>query len=76
MIAVIIDPMKVNALVVDIEGNTSEITEKLNEVLDAIHDEGGEVIDVKVTHAREHGIDGFTVVYTILYRSEREIPEE
>ncbi len=68
--------MKVNALVIDIEGTASEITDKLNEALDAIYEEGGEVIDVKVTHAREHGIDGFTVVYTILYRSEREIPEE
>ncbi len=68
--------MRVNALVVDIEGTTSEITEKLNEVLDAIYEEGGEVLDVKVTHAREHGIDGFTVVYTVLYRSEREVPEE
>ncbi|NPA41608.1 MAG: hypothetical protein GXO18_04970 [Aquificae bacterium] len=68
--------MRVNALVIDIEGTTSEITDKLNEVLDTIYDEGGEVIDVKVTHAREHGIDGFTVVYTIVYKSEREIPEE
>lgn len=68
--------MKVNAIVIDIEGTTSEITDKLNEVLDAIHEEGGEVLDVKVTHAREHGIDGFTVVYTVLYRGEREIPQE
>jgi len=68
--------MKINALVIDIEGTTSEITEKLNEALDTIYGEGGEVVDVKVTHAREHGIDGFTVVYTIIYRSEREVPEE
>jgi len=68
--------MRINALVIDVEGTTSEITDKLNEALDAIYEEGGEVIDVKVTHAREHGIDGFTVVYTIIYKSEREVPEE
>ncbi len=68
--------MRVNAVVIDIEGTTSEITDKLNEVLDTIYEEGGEVIDVKVTHAREHGIDGFTVVYTVIYRSQREIPQE
>ncbi len=68
--------MRVNAMVIDIEGTTSEITDKLNEVLDTIYDEGGEVMDVKVTYAREHGIDGFTVVYTVIYKSEREIPEE
>lgn len=68
--------MRVFALVVDIEGNTKEITERLNEVLSTIYEEGGEVLDVKVTHAREHGIDGFTVVYTIIYKSQREIPQE
>lgn len=68
--------MRINAIVIDIEGTTSEITDKLNEVLDTIYEEGGEVIDVKVTHAREHGIDGFTVVYTVIYRSQREIPQE
>ncbi len=68
--------MRINAVVIDIEGTTSEITDKLNEVLDTIYEEGGEVIDVKVTHAREHGIDGFTVVYTVIYRSQREIPQE
>ncbi len=68
--------VKLNTIVVDIEGTTAEITEKLNEVIDAIYEEGGEVVDVKVTHAREHGINGFTVVYTILYKSEREIPQE
>ena len=68
--------MRINALVVDIEGTSSEITDKLNEVLDTIYEEGGEVLDIKVTHAREHGIDGFTVVYTITYKSQREIPQE
>ncbi len=68
--------VRINALVVDIDGTASEITEKLNEVLETIYEEGGEVVDVKITHAREHGINGFTVVYTILYRSEKELPEE
>jgi len=68
--------MRIKALVVDIEGTTSEITDKLNEVLGTIYEEGGEVVDVRVTHAREHGIDGFTVVYTVIYRSERELPQE
>ncbi len=61
--------MAIKVLVVDIEGTTAEITDRLNEVLTALQEEGAEVLDVKVTHAREHGIDGFTVVYTILYRT-------
>ncbi len=68
--------MRMNALVLDLEGTTFEITEKLNEALNTIYDEGGEVIDVKVVHAREHGIDGFTVVYTIIYKSRKEVPQE
>ncbi len=68
--------VRLKSLVVDIEGTTAQITEKLNEVIEAIYEEGGEVVDVKITHAREHGIDGFTVVYTILYKSEKEIPQE
>ena len=63
--------MGLKVLVVDIEGTTAEITDRLNEVLTAIQEEGAEIVDVKVTHAREHGIDGFTVVYTILYRKDR-----
>lgn len=62
--------MKVRVLVVDIEGTTAEITDRLNEVLKALQEEGAKIEDVKVTHAREHGIDGFTVVYTILYSKE------
>jgi uncharacterized protein YbbC (DUF1343 family) len=67
---------RIKALVVDIEGTSAEITEKLNEVIDTIYEEGAEVVDVKITHAREHGINGFTIVYTILYNSEKEIPQE
>lgn len=68
--------VRIKSLVVDIEGTTAQITEKLNEVIEAVYEEGGEVVDVKITHAREHGIDGFTVVYTILYKAEKEVPQE
>jgi hypothetical protein len=57
----------VKAKVVDLEGTSEELTERLNELLREIQEKGARVIDVKVTHAREHGIDGFTVVYTIIY---------
>ena len=66
---------KVGALVVDLEGTTHEITEKLNEVLESIYEEGNEVIDLKITYAKEHGLEGYVVVYTILYKG-REVPEE
>jgi len=66
---------KVGVLVLDLEGTTREITEKLNEALEGIYEEGNEVIDVKVTYAKEHGLDGFVIVYTVLYRG-REVPEE
>ncbi len=66
---------KVGAIVIDLEGNTHEITEKLNEVLEGIYEEGNQVLDVKVTFAKEHGLDGYVIVYTILYKG-REIPEE
>ncbi|NPB06394.1 MAG: hypothetical protein GXO03_02195 [Aquificae bacterium] len=66
---------KVGVLVLDLEGTTREITEKLNEALEGIYAEGNEVIDVKVTYAKEHGLDGFVIVYTVLYRG-RELPEE
>jgi len=66
---------KVGVLVLDLEGTTREITEKLNEALEGIYEEGNEVVDVKVTYAKEHGLDGFVIVYTVLYRG-REVPEE
>ncbi len=58
----------VRAKVVVLEGTTEEITEELTGILEDLQKGGSEVIDVKVTHAREHGIDGFTVVYTIVYK--------
>ncbi|MFN7065113.1 MAG: hypothetical protein ACK4OF_03055 [Aquificaceae bacterium] len=63
-------------MVIVLEGNDREITERLNEVLSTIEEEGGEVLDVDTSLVREHGIDGFVVVYTIKYRSERQILEE
>ncbi|MFN3813313.1 MAG: hypothetical protein ACK4SM_01650 [Aquificaceae bacterium] len=67
---------KVRCLIVDLEGTTKEITEKLNEAISGIEMEGGKIVDVKITYAREHGIDGFVVVYTILYTISREVLEE
>ncbi len=63
-------------MVISLEGNDREITEKLNEVLSTIEQEGGQVLDVETSLAREHGIDGFVVLYTIKYRALREITEE
>ncbi len=68
--------MAYRCLVVSLEGNDREITAKLNEVLSTIEQEGGEVVDVETSFAKEHGIDGFVVLYTIKYRAIRELPEE
>ncbi len=68
--------MTYRCLVVSLEGNDKEITAKLNEVLSTIEQEGGEVVDVETSFAKEHGIDGFVVLYTIKYRAIRELPEE
>ncbi|ADO45175.1 MAG: hypothetical protein NZ527_02555 [Hydrogenobacter thermophilus] len=67
---------KYRCLVIDLEGTTKEITQKLNEVLATIEQEGGTPVDITVTHAREHGIDGFVVLYTITYKISKEISEE
>jgi hypothetical protein len=67
---------KVRCLVVDLEGTTVEITQKLNKVISGIEQEGGSLIDIKITHAREHGIDGFVVLYTLTYKISKEVSEE
>ncbi|MCS6998972.1 MAG: hypothetical protein N2648_07170 [Aquificaceae bacterium] len=67
--------MAYRCMVVSLEGSDREVTEKLNEVLSAIEQEGGEVLDIETSLAREHGIEGFVVLYTIKYRG-RELPEE
>ncbi|QID33274.1 hypothetical protein [Pampinifervens florentissimum] len=68
--------MAYRCMVISLEGDDREITAKLNEVLSTIEQEGGEVLDVETSLAREHGIDGFVVLYTIKYRALREITEE
>ncbi|MCS7262034.1 MAG: hypothetical protein N3C13_06385 [Aquificaceae bacterium] len=60
--------MAFRCMVVSLEGNDREITEKLNEIISTIEGQGGEVLDVETSLAREHGIDGFVVVYTIKYK--------
>ncbi|MFN3976769.1 MAG: hypothetical protein ACK4LT_06885 [Aquificaceae bacterium] len=68
--------MAYRCMVVALEGNDREVTEKLNEILSTIEEEGGQVIDVETSFLREHGIDGFVAVYTIKYKASREISEE
>ncbi|HAV40709.1 MAG: hypothetical protein AB1353_08765 [Aquificota bacterium] len=68
--------MAYRCMVVFLEGNDKEITEKLNEVISTIEEEGGRVLDVETSFLREHGIDGFVAVYTIKYEASREVPEE
>lgn len=68
--------MAYRCIVVALEGTDSEITQKLNEVLSAIEEEGGQVLDVETSFAREHGIDGFVTLYTIKYMAGKELGEE
>ncbi|RTZ58119.1 MAG: hypothetical protein DSZ31_06470 [Gammaproteobacteria bacterium] len=57
---------KLKAEFVVIEGNSVEITEKLNEILDAFQENGAIIRDIKVNYTKEHGFDGFLVAYTII----------
>lgn len=68
--------MAYRCMVVSLEGSDKEITEKLNEVISTIEEEGGQVLDVETSFLREHGIDGFVAVYTIKYKANREVPEK
>ncbi|RMH80116.1 MAG: hypothetical protein D6674_05300 [Acidobacteria bacterium] len=68
--------MVYRCIVLSLEGKDNEITERLNEVLSGIEEEGGQILDVETSLAREHGIDGFVVLYTVKYRSPRPLPEE
>ncbi len=63
-------------MVVSLDGTDREITQKLNEVLEDIEEEGGQIVDVETSMAREHGIDGFVVLYTIKYRSSGQVFQE
>ncbi len=67
---------KIMCLVLDLEGNAKEITEKLNEAISAIEEEGGQVLSVETSFAREHGIDGFVVLYTIVYKASKSLETE
>ncbi len=68
--------MAYRCMIITLEGNDKEITEKLNEVLSTIEEEGGDILDVETSLVKEHGIDGLVVVYTIKYKSAREVSEE
>jgi len=57
---------KIKAEFVVFEGNSVEITMKLNELLDTFQESGATVKDIKVNYIKEHGIDGFLVAYTVI----------
>ncbi len=57
-----------DVLVIDLEGTSQEITEGLRKVIKEIEEKDNEIVDIKVAYSREHGVDGFVIVYTILYR--------
>ena len=63
---------KIKAEFVVFEGNSVEITMKLNELLDTFQESGATIKDIKVNYTKEHGIDGFLVAYTIVL----EVPKE
>jgi len=63
---------KIKAEFVVLDGNSVEITMKLNEILDTFQESGATVKDIKVNYTKEHGFDGFLVAYTIIL----EVPKE
>ncbi|MEO2153819.1 MAG: hypothetical protein GXN97_05580 [Aquificae bacterium] len=63
---------KIKTEFVVLEGNSVEITSKLNEILDALQEAGAVIKDIKVNYTKEHGFDGFLVAYTIVM----EVPKE
>jgi hypothetical protein len=63
---------KIKTEFVVLEGNSVEITTKLNEILDALQETGAVIRDIKVNYTKEHGFDGFLVAYTIVM----ELPKE
>ncbi len=63
---------RIKAEFVVLEGNSVEITMKLNEILTTLQESGATIKDVKVNYTKEHGFDGFLVAYTILM----EVPKE
>jgi hypothetical protein len=63
---------KIKAEFVVLDGNSVEITMKLNEILDTFQESGATIKDIKVNYTKEHGFDGFLVAYTIIL----EVPKE
>jgi len=63
---------KIKAEFVVLDGNSMEITMKLNEILDTFQESGATIKDIKVNYTKEHGFDGFLVAYTIIL----EVPKE
>jgi hypothetical protein len=64
---------KLKAEFVVLDGNQTEITMKLNEVLDTIQETGAVIKDIKVNYTKEHGFDGFLVAYTIVYEPPKDM---
>jgi len=63
---------KIKAEFVVLEGNSVEITMRLNEILTTLQESGATIKDIKVNYTKEHGFDGFLVAYTIVM----EVPKE
>jgi len=59
-----------------LEGNSVEITMRLNELLDTFQESGAVVKDIKVNYTKEHGFDGFLVAYTIILEMPKEMELE
>ena len=67
---------RIKAEFVVLEGNSVDITEKLNELLDTFQDSGATIKDIKVNYTKEHGFDGFLVAYTIVLEMPKEMELE
>ncbi|HIO41438.1 MAG TPA: hypothetical protein EYN34_00930 [Aquifex sp.] len=63
---------RIKAEFVVLEGKSTEITMRLNELLDTFQESGATIKDIKVNYTKEHGFDGFLVAYTIVL----ELPKE
>jgi len=63
---------RIKAEFVVLEGSSTEITMRLNEILTTFQDSGAIIKDIKVNYTKEHGFDGFLVAYTIIM----EVPKE
>ncbi|SHK55415.1 hypothetical protein [Thermocrinis minervae] len=66
---------KLRCMLVDFEGNTKEISRALREVLEGIEGEGGRIVNVRAVFVKEHGLDGYNILFEILYTSTKELEE-